>query len=697
MGCAVSAVYPSSGHSLSKTHVVRERFRYSSIDPLRSLRTAIEAVNPAIVIPCDDRAVRHLHELHAREVAQASSGTEVSRMIETSLGPPESYPIVCSRYDLLRIAREEGIRIPETRQVTSASGLRTDHSSLQLPWVLKADFSWGGHGVRIADDPGHAADCFRELSQPLGTARFIKRLIVDRDPYWLQTWLQHAKPAVIVQSHIQGHPANSAVVCWKGKVLAGIAVEVVNAQGAIGPANIVRLVDNPELLLPAERLARRLGLSGFFGFDFIIEQATGQAFLIEMNPRCTPLSHLQLGKGRDLMGALSAQLSGTPLQERAPVTESDTIAYFPQALLWDPKGHFLRSSFQDVPSEEPDLVEELHRLPWPDRSVLARISNVLRRTTFRHRAMRQGVFESASAWPSAIVPLRTPGTKPPLFLIHGVDGTLAPFQALVRRLEADQPVYGIQSQALLDETVVLTSVEELAAYYIQAIQVVQARGPYNFLGFSFGGLIAFEMARQLQDRGERVGMLGLLDNLRMGRHAEAHGLAFQGAGRRLKNFAATFVTPFLSSGGLIRLREALAARTLNTIYGVLRARRRSIPRFLRRSLHINWFIGRNYVPRSYPGSVTLFTAAASTNDPGASNEFWAGLAGGGIEPHDIPGSHEDVLKEPNVIALAQAITGCLAEVQRATTPAPAASMPPGTASAAHNERDGSVSNRRAAM
>jgi len=395
MGCAVSAVYPASGHPLSKTRVIQQRFRYSAVDPISSLRTAIEAVDPDIVLPCDDRAVRHLHELHAREIAQLPSGSKVSTLIEKSLGAPESYPVVSSRYDLLKIAHEEGIRIPDTKLITAASQLRSGHSGLQPPWVLKADCSWGGHGVRIAHDPKQAEECFLELSRPLATARFIKRLIVDRDPYWLQTWLHRTKPAVIVQSYIQGHPANSAAVCWKGKVLAGIAAEVVNAQGATGSATIVRVVDRPEMLIPAERLARRLGLSGFFGFDFMIEERTGDPFFIEMNPRCTPLSHLQLGSGRDLIAALSAQLSNTPLREEAPVTDSDTIAYFPQAWHWDPESPLLQSSFQDVPLEEPDLVRELLQLPWPDRSALARVASLLRRTTFRHRALRGGVFESA--------------------------------------------------------------------------------------------------------------------------------------------------------------------------------------------------------------------------------------------------------------------------------------------------------------
>ena len=89
-----------------------------------------------------------------------------------------------------------------------------------------------------------------------------------------------------------------------------------------------------------------------------------------MNPRCTPLSHLQLGAGRDLVGALWAQLAGQPPQATPPVTLNDIIAYFPQALTT--KSEFLQSGYLDTPRDEPDLVQDLLQ-PWPDRSLLYRL------------------------------------------------------------------------------------------------------------------------------------------------------------------------------------------------------------------------------------------------------------------------------------------------------------------------------------
>jgi hypothetical protein len=369
-GCHVSAICSTRGHPLLRTRVVQRTFPYSSLRPLESLRAAIEATEPQIIIPCDDRGVQHLHELHEHARTLGQEGVGLADLIENSLGPPESYPIVSSRCELLRIAREEGVRVPDNMPLTTEKDLKSWRADHSFPWVLKGDGTYGGKGVRIAHTSGQAVRYFSEISRFFGAARVIKRALVNRDPFWLRPWWNNYRPAVSVQAYVAGRPANCTFVSWKGEVLAYIGVEVVSSEGQTGPAEIVRVVENPEMVFAAERISRRLCLSGFYGLDFMIEDATRATFLIELNPRCTPLSHLQLGKQRDLMEGLVSQLSGRPPREMPPVTQNDLIAYFPQ--IWQCKSEFLQSSFQDIPQGEPDLVEDLRR-PWPDRSLLYRI------------------------------------------------------------------------------------------------------------------------------------------------------------------------------------------------------------------------------------------------------------------------------------------------------------------------------------
>jgi predicted ATP-grasp superfamily ATP-dependent carboligase len=285
---------------------------------------------------------------------------------------------------LLKIAREEGIRTPETSAVENLADLNQWHTARSFPWVLKADGTTAGFGVRISHTLAEARGHFSDLRRPIELMGLIKGLVVDRDSFLVRQWWDGVRPAVVAQSFIRGSPANCAVVCWNGKVLAGVGCEAVNTEHSLGPATVVRLVDNGEMMSAAGKIARRLSLSGFFGLDFVIGEGTGAAYLIEMNPRCTPLCHLRLGVGRDMIGALSAQLTGRPYIEPVSITQNSLIAYFPQALLTN--NELLSSSYHDVPVGEPELIEELLR-PWSDRRIINNVSNSLRaRLSFNRRA-----------------------------------------------------------------------------------------------------------------------------------------------------------------------------------------------------------------------------------------------------------------------------------------------------------------------
>jgi hypothetical protein len=393
-GCEVSGLCRTPGNPLLKTHAVRRAFPYSGLHPLDSIVAAVDAVHPHIIVPCDDRGVKHLHELHSQSLSKGDAGQTLVELIERSLGLPESYPIVSSRYELLRIAAEESIPVPPTYRIESVQDVRACFSRHTSTWVLKADGTWGGGGVRFAESMDQAERDFLELTSLPGAAEMVKRMLLNRDRSWLLPKPSQPRPSVIAQSWICGRPANCAVSCWKGKVLAGIAVDVLSSNGVKGPATVVRIVDSAAMMFAAERIAARLGLSGIFGLDFMIDDEKGATYLIEMNPRCTPVCHLQLGADHDLAGALVAQLAEQPYRPANACIENDCIAYFPQA--WNTKSEFLPVSFHDIPQGEPALVQELLH-PWSQRSLLGRMVDGVRR-------MRDQDTSSAVAFTYAIAP-----------------------------------------------------------------------------------------------------------------------------------------------------------------------------------------------------------------------------------------------------------------------------------------------------
>ena len=109
-----------------------------------------------------------------------------------------------------------------------------------------------------------------------------------------------------------------------------------------------------------------------------------------------------------------------------------------------------------------------------------------------------------------VLPIRATGTGLPLFCIHPVMGLSWSFAGL--SAEVACPLYGIQSPAITETTAAPESIDDLAADYLRRIRAVQARGPYRLLGWCYGGLIAHAMAVQLQQQGERVELLGMLDS-----------------------------------------------------------------------------------------------------------------------------------------------------------------------------------------
>jgi hypothetical protein len=367
-GCRVSGVCPPS-HPLRYVTGLESLHSYANLDPVGSLRNAILASGADLIVPCDDAAVWHLHELHARY-------PEMQLLIEYALGSKESFSIVQSRGEMLESAAELGIRAPLTQTVISEADLNS--WCLDGPAVIKLDGTWGGAGVAIVDSRTKAIAEFRRLSGPVRSGVAWKRWLINRHPRALMSWRRRREKGLTIQQFIPGRPANTMCACWHGEVLATATVEVLASQGPTGAAIVVRLLKNEEIDRATRLLARKLMFNGFFGLDFILEEKTGDAYLIELNPRATQLGHLRLPGQGDLAAALIARINGEIPKIPEDCIENAIIALFPQTLNWDPDSVYLSSGHHDMPVEDPALCQELLRESWPDRRWLSRVYQYLR-------------------------------------------------------------------------------------------------------------------------------------------------------------------------------------------------------------------------------------------------------------------------------------------------------------------------------
>jgi amino acid adenylation domain-containing protein len=261
---------------------------------------------------------------------------------------------------------------------------------------------------------------------------------------------------------------------------------------------------------------------------------------------------------------------------------------------------------------------------------------------------------------SPLVPIRTTGSKPPLFCVHLADGNVLAYRDLARRLPSDQPVYGLQARGLDGKSPVNTRIEDMARDYVDAIRQLQPAGPYAICGWSFGGRVAFEIARQLEQHGERVALLALFDTAATGPGRGKKGTRF------IAGLPAHLKTIIHDANRLAHVRRMLrTAKQVCTDYMwrrvVLWQRSgRWLPSTLQNVAQASRNARRDYVPGSYCGSVTLFKVARETTSTGRDPLLgWGSLVSGGVTVHEVPGNHFNMVFEPHVRTLAEKMTACL--------------------------------------
>jgi ATP-grasp domain len=371
-GCEVAALCPR-GHVLGRVAGIGALHVYRSRNSVAALERALAAVAADVVIPCDDRAVWQLHDLHARR-------PDLRALIETSLGRASAFAALRSRHRLLELARDCGVQVPQTRPLESASDARAWFQAYPGAAVVKVDGTWGGSGVQIVRSAEQAVLALERFAAPERRGSAWKRWLVNRDPLAFWHGPGAAGGHISIQRFVAGRPANCMLATWQGRLLGMVSVEVLGTQGETGASTIVRVVRNAQMVRDAERLTASLGLSGFHGLDYILDEATGAPFLIELNARCTQLGHLNLPGQRDLAGLLCAQLGGRGRAEAHPELpiDRDVIAFFPQALAWNPDSPYMQQCHHDIPWSQPALVRELLREPWAERRWLFRLYHWLR-------------------------------------------------------------------------------------------------------------------------------------------------------------------------------------------------------------------------------------------------------------------------------------------------------------------------------
>jgi phthiocerol/phenolphthiocerol synthesis type-I polyketide synthase E len=276
----------------------------------------------------------------------------------------------------------------------------------------------------------------------------------------------------------------------------------------------------------------------------------------------------------------------------------------------------------------------------------------------------------ASAW-SSLVPIQTDGDRPPFFCFHGAGGNVLIYRDLSRRLGADQPFYGLQSQGLDGSCAPLTSVQEMAARYLKEIRRVQPHGPYFLGGYCGGGTLAYEAARQLRAMQEPVALLALFDTMNWSKvpPATIWSKLFY-LGQKVAFHAANFLRlDFEGKKEFFAEKMQVLRNRLPVWRGVLLDRfvkrqgaTKAGSRVLGKIWQANDRATVSYIAQPYDGVLTDFRPIRQYRRLGRPDLKWDQLALGGQKIVTLPVYPAGMLVEPFVGHLAEALRECMDEV-----------------------------------
>jgi acetoacetyl-CoA synthetase len=251
-----------------------------------------------------------------------------------------------------------------------------------------------------------------------------------------------------------------------------------------------------------------------------------------------------------------------------------------------------------------------------------------------------------------LVPVRA-GTGLPLFLVHSASGSVMECLALISALNSPRPVYGLLARGLDGEQPAQLRVEDMAASYVEQMRTVQPKGPYALAGYSFGGLVAFEIAQQLRRAGEQIELLFMLDT-----YVHAHCLPWttrlqRRAGAVRAHWRAVRELPAARLPDYLTDRFASVMDQVRMRLGRMPRRPEgytpAMPPVLRYMRETTRVAMASYRPKPYDAGPIIYVRAAVAQDGhGDPLLLWRRVARAGLTLTEIAGGHADLIVEPNV-------------------------------------------------
>jgi hypothetical protein len=307
---------------------------------IAALSAAVDAVQPALILPGDDVALRTLMQI----VLGAPAGEHLAPLIRRSLGDPEGWIDSIDKTRLFELAQREGVAVAEGGVAADDDEAVALANALGYPVIVRSDYGSAGEGSMRCHS---AAEVRSALATPGATG----------------AWVPAGPRRVLVQRWIDGAIVNRSSLAWDGAEIAGFTRGRLETHPSpLGPASVVEFVGIPGVAAATRTLFAALRMHGMIGTQFVV--ANDVAYLIEINRRMLPAAHSGSRVGVDLAQALHAVARGAAWTGPRDLPEGKglRLALFPQEWIRNPASPWLGTLACDAPWHDPRLFAAMLRL-----------------------------------------------------------------------------------------------------------------------------------------------------------------------------------------------------------------------------------------------------------------------------------------------------------------------------------------------
>lgn len=311
-----------------------------------------------LLIPGCDDSINYFCQVIKEKSLYWTALQPLKELIQKSWNNEKAMHLLNSKSDLQKLADDLAILTPRNKSITSKDELLQEIKHRTFPIVLKSSNGYAGDGVKICCDYEDIERKFSELSSTnLVRANFRYKIVrTIGNLMALPYTIKNSK--ISIQDYISGTPCMHLVFASNGEILSSITLlKVCCYPKETSPSSVVKVINHPKISESCSKIVKETQVSGFLSFDFMVD-AKNNAYLLECNPRPTPVAHLTHMLGGNLCTMMKKHFkldSGQVNPYPKPIYEY--LALFPNELKRDAKSEFFSKGYHDIPLEDPELLE----------------------------------------------------------------------------------------------------------------------------------------------------------------------------------------------------------------------------------------------------------------------------------------------------------------------------------------------------